>query len=556
MSTNLANLHCDFQKEFCPPVDSALVAAILSDHDVSLHGELQSVRDRLEVIKDAALGEEYSEFDPSGNSGSMIPRSGMSQVHSTTTALTDDAEDRTESHPDEAWKSNDTDLISLSHSLSSMGLEAVLVSEMEGDDLKEYAMSVEKLNIEKKEEVLKEMFPSVKPVTVRLALKKYRGEYWKTLNELLDVVFIQDGAGDDEEPINNKSVDAFADFNINSQRRKSGDKRNKAKTRTMKISDAVYASAPLVEAKATGSQWAKMSEDINFISSRTNISKGTISSLYHENRASLSDTISALLVKESDTSSPSATKVERIDENASEFSQEFPTIPLEQLKTLLRLTHPSTASAHEIAKALTKPSQPKGPLNSIELEFRFPPIEHALSNNPKTKVKIQNPKETQERLSYDAATALANTYDAARSSAFTQASAAYRKSKSDPLMGAAAAHYASLGRDYSALASIHNCMAAESLVEAQSTPTQLDLHGVHVKDAVRIAREKVTAWWVGLEESRMGNSGYRIVTGLGRHSKGGKAKLGPAVARMLIKEGWKLRIGEGWLVVTGVVPAK
>lgn len=54
--------------------------------------------------------------------------------------------------------------------------------------------------------------------------------------------------------------------------------------------------------------------------------------------------------------------------------------------------------------------------------------------------------------------------------------------------------------------------------------------------------------------SGVGGGGLlKIVTGVGRHSQGGKARLGPAVGAMLLKEGWKVEFGEGFLVVLGKV---
>jgi len=83
---------------------------------------------------------------------------------------------------------------------------------------------------------------------------------------------------------------------------------------------------------------------------------------------------------------------------------------------------------------------------------------------------------------------------------------------------------------------------------------------VNVKEAVRISRERVTTWWHELGEGRIGGrgigSGYRIITGQGNHSDGGRAKLGPAVGKMLLREGWKVEVFSGILVVTGVATKK
>lgn len=125
-------------------------------------------------------------------------------------------------------------------------------------------------------------------------------------------------------------------------------------------------------------------------------------------------------------------------------------------------------------------------------------------------------------------------------------------------MAGAAAYYAEAGRNYNGLAKAASSAAADELVARQSDAGQLDLHGVNVKDALRISRERVTNWWHEKQkiEGRGGNrgvGGYRIITGVGHHSEGGRGKLGPAVGKMLIREGWKVEVGSGVLVVRGVV---
>lgn len=145
----------------------------------------------------------------------------------------------------------------------------------------------------------------------------------------------------------------------------------------------------------------------------------------------------------------------------------------------------------------------------------------------------------------------------ARSIAFAQASAAHRKSKSTPLMGGAASYYSALGREASATLQRDEAVAADALVSAQSRAGELDLHGVTVKDAVRIAQERVERWWGvegGGEWARAGRvmgPGLRIVTGVGRHSEGGKGRLGPAVGAMLLKGGWRVEVTEGVVTVVG-----
>ncbi|KAI9663592.1 MAG: hypothetical protein M1829_006051 [Trizodia sp. TS-e1964] len=161
------------------------------------------------------------------------------------------------------------------------------------------------------------------------------------------------------------------------------------------------------------------------------------------------------------------------------------------------------------------------------------------------------------RLSLPAAVSMASKHNAARDSAFEQAAAAYRRGRSDLLMGAAAAYYSSLGKEHHSRAKKYDAVAADALVAEQSSKTHMDLHGVNVENAVRIARQQVASWWNGLgDEKYLGHMGqaqrYQIITGVGRHSQGGRARLGPAVGKMLVQEGWRVEVGEGVLTVTGV----
>ena len=79
-----------------------------------------------------------------------------------------------------------------------------------------------------------------------------------------------------------------------------------------------------------------------------------------------------------------------------------------------------------------------------------------------------------------------------------------------------------------------------------------------VADAIRIASDRTSAWWEGLGDTKYApggggpaRSGYRIVTGIGSHSKNHAPRIGPAVAKMLVREGWRVEVGHGELIVTG-----
>jgi hypothetical protein len=187
--------------------------------------------------------------------------------------------------------------------------------------------------------------------------------------------------------------------------------------------------------------------------------------------------------------------------NAYELRQDFPSISTSDLEILVQLTYPSTSNARELAKALT--SRPIDSKPSIQLEFRRAPVDLS-SDSTSIKPKLSNGVYREGSMS---ATELASTFSKARDTAYIQAHAAYRKGKSDPLMGGAAAYYSQLGREHDARAKSAESAAADAMVSMQNSRTELDLHGVNVKDAVRISREKVTTWWHELNEQRVGTIG-------------------------------------------------
>jgi hypothetical protein len=273
-------------------------------------------------------------------------------------------------------------------------------------------------------------------------------------------------------------------------------------------------------------------------------------SIYHKNGASVRTTIAAIIRAHASIELESDDP--NIQINASELRQDFPSVSTSDLEILVQITHPSINNARELAKALS--SRPLANKPPIQIEFRHAPVE--LGSGPSnSKIKVSN---TIHREGAIPPAALASTYIQARDTAFIKAHAAFRKGKSDPLMGGAAAYYSQVGRENDAKAKGAESAAADALISMQTSRTELDLHGLNVKDALRISRERVTAWWHEGGEQRLGTRGigpeYAIITGKGNHSEG-RGRLGPAVGKMLIREGWKVEVrggNGGRLVVTGV----
>ncbi|KAL9104243.1 MAG: hypothetical protein Q9163_000791 [Psora crenata] len=517
------------QRDYCPPIDSSLFYAIVSDYDISNVVSLKKLQAVLEVLKESAALEETTQFDPSGSSG-----------------LRDSGESHSSPERAASWHGyvtsspeqvEDSDVIGISQALDVANLQSRELNSVDWD------VNYERLSTEEKAHELIMMFPTAKEYDITYTLQKAGHSFNRALEELLNVAFLQQEGEQTGEKLFYKGAEGYSEPTV----KKKGQKRNPKKTQLQRRASSTP--TPLVDRannfSSSRSRWDSAKEDVDFIATRTHIAPGTIRSLYHKNGASLPATIAAICaVNNANNPYLSNASLSTLGSQATDLAVEFPRLRWSQSSALVRLTYPSTASARELARALTSSRDP-----SLEREILpkyLPP-----SFSPAETMPSSSTRATQSCTAYTSA-ALAET----RSTAFSQASSAYRLSKSKPLMGGAAAYYSSVGRDASI--AMHECEATEAaaLVAGQSKAGEVDLHGVTVRYAVDIVREKVEEWWEreGREWAREGkvrDDGLRVITGKGRHSEGRKGRLGPAVGAMLVKEGWKVKISPGVIDVMG-----
>ena len=530
---------------YCPPLDPALLSAIVSDYDLSNAQDVLNARETLDPLKESALLEEAAGFDPSG------------------TGAQEDAsspEKRAESCPETSTsRTRETDLTSLSNGISSLDLEDMVGEEGGSIGNPE---DLENLDDDTKIRLLQDLFGDrVTRYSIQHTLRKCNGRWQASMEELLNHVYFEEAEDSDGTgKVATKGIEAFSEDNTIRRGRK-GKPKGKKKQRALDSSHAAsLPTSPLSMSPAPAvNRWKTASEDIEFVASRSRITAATVSSVYYEKGASVPQTIGALLKASMEETKAIVTDDAAVAASARELGYEFPGISPEYLAAIVRLTHPSTKAAHELAQALAaKPKETNG--GGIQLVPQYvPPAlddEVAFETTTKnTRSALPSPAFTEG----PSPASRASAYASARATAYSQARNAHRKAKSDRLMGGAAAYYGQVGREYAALSSRATASAADDLADYQSTPTQLDLHGVDVLNAVRIAQEKVGKWWERLGESRVNGRvgaedrqmGYRIVVGRGTHSEGGKGKLGPAVGKVLREGGWRVENAGAVIVVKG-----
>ena len=518
------------KEEFCPPLDPSLFSALISDYDLTDRNSLGQFRQTLKILKENASAEDTQTFDPSGTSGShpdADPTGSSSELARSWHGDFDSISGRTD-------ETDPTDV-----SLTVDGLDLNKSTTDQRTDLE----GSEALAQEKKCLALREMFPNLKEFDIQYALRKSNQNFHQAVEDLLNQAFFAEEGSKDGEPLMRKGIDGFAENAMPTRSRKGRGKKGRILRRTSSSEGGLSSEA--VNRPFIVGRWDRAKEEVEFISQRTYLPIPTISSVYHKNGGSLSMTIAALCDSGEMGPNPylSEASSESLDTNAAELMVDFPSVSASHASALIRLSHPSTSSAHELSRALLSSSQ-----SSSKILPQYAPRSTS-PNSTSASSGLSGPRQGKP-------TADPNTLANARDAAFSQAQASYRKSRSDRLMGGAAAYYSSVGRDASASLRKHEAAAADNLVSKQSRPGEVDLHGVNVQDAVRIASQRAETWWANgaSEYARAGKArmdGLRIVTGQGHHSAGGRGRLGPAVARGLVKDGWKIEVGQGVLEVVG-----
>lgn len=504
------------RQKYCPPLDDALFYAITSDYDIPR--DIALVTEILDGLRLSAVEQEDLEFDPSGTGGSRDIGPGAHNSHSS-------PERESGSH----------DVTSAATGLTDYHDSGERVA---GEE-------IQNLPPEEKERWLQKLFPNIEKNEIRRKLKAHDGSIDKVIDELLNLSFL-----DHEDSPRPKGVDGLADEGQAKQRKG----RSKRKAR---VQDSSRASSTTSTLSGTSTQvanvWGSLSDDVEFICSRTALLPQTVKSAYHANGARLSTTVRALSEKEGQV----YRKTDEVDPNIqlqiADFKAEFEQIPDATIYGTLVLARNIPSAAYELFEAMLRQDQRLQP-ETIPIAQYVP-----LDLSESTPIAHRNESSAPwTQVDYTQVRGLAIVNGAAASQAFNQASTAHRRGKSDRLMGGAAAYYASVGHERLKAAKEYQAGAADALVSGQSSSTVLDLHGVSVAEAVRIASQRTRYWWQSLGDAKYASggggparAGYKIITGIGSHSKNHAPRIGPAVSKMLVREGWRIEIGHGELIVTG-----
>ncbi|KAJ5550113.1 Peptide methionine sulfoxide reductase MrsB [Penicillium sp. DV-2018c] len=529
---------------YCPTIDPALFAAIISDYNLANPSEVAQLRDTLDVLAASALEQEDLPFDPTGTTTLRTSEPADSNIGESSTDVP--ASDIT------SWPS----IENLDQDNADPSNPARRSEKLKGSKLDYTFLGM--ATAEKVQNLIS-MFPTITRLEAERILENCHDNLSRAMDVLLNLAFIEETqlAGDtpQETPAEAKangssilkSVDGFhADENQNGGK-KSRKKKQQQHRRTQLALQTSNNTAT--------NKWEAGKKDIDFLCSRaSSLQREKIASAYHANSMSLGATIRTL------AQAHAPNDIEEIEDDpqlltqVGEVGHNFPGIHPTTLAGLVHITNGEMTAICELAEklanrpALTAPSEiitfVTAPVNIDDEEEETPPIDQYGSSSGFT--------------NFEESAAAASSHFASRSAALAQASQSARRARSNPLYGGAAAYYREVSNKERQLAMRHLAAASDQLVARQSSPCNLDLHGVSVANAVRIARERVQAWWDGLGDQKHvrgggqhSHGGFNIVCGVGLHSQDRKSHIGPAVWNMLQKEGWRVELNRGSMLVTG-----
>lgn len=490
----------------------------MSEYDLGLPDQRRSVIDILSKLKKSALEEENADFDPTGTGGF---REFVQDRDSTPSRST----------PEDESTSNGVTSITTG------------VSGLQVDVTSAIGIHLESQSQEDKLKWLHETFPNIISFERSNMLKKCNGNLNHTVDNLLTLSFLPrgvDGFGKEEQ------------FNL---ARKG---RGKKKSRTTDSSRASSVASQFAESslQTATNIWESAIDDVEFICARTTLDAKTVKSVWHANGTSLPATIRALAIKQAATLPALEDAETTIQIRVVDLKQDFQQVPDAQLFGILDLARNIPSAAHELVEEMvTFVLSDTIPSGKVSGYTQYAPVKLDGDTERPSTPTIWAPLPPSTFASHSSHVA---NHSLAASTAFKQAGSAFRRGKSDRLMGGAAAYYAQVGHEHVKLAKEQMAASADAHVAAQSSSSYVDLHGVSVLDAVRIARARTEDWWEGLGDAKYytgGNNaarkGFRIVTGVGKHSKDGALRIGPAVSKMLMREGWKAEVLAGEIIVRG-----
>ncbi|KAF4976312.1 hypothetical protein FZEAL_6997 [Fusarium zealandicum] len=512
-------------------LDEALVVAIASDHDLKNPSEYEAAQTILKGLAQDVTSEEATGFNPSGISGAP--------------GETTDEISTAETGSQQASRTRDTDTTASDLTSSTAGTTYSmprLTSFNEDSD-------------ETKVLLLQSMFSELKEFDIKHCLKKANGDFQTALDDLLNIQYLK-STGQEQ-----KGVDGFfqPDAGAGKKKKRNG-KKGKKPLETDTSTSSSGSSSPAID----DLKEMKRQDEIAYLADRLDLPFGVVSDIFYKKRCASGAT--AVEILDQYISQGIETQDEQGKKFAQELVQKYRNVPEKYMSTIVQVTGSISQESDDIAVLLSRHFTKNPWTQKLSLDYPLTPLPQddiegfeTVTSGKAISSKMTTPLALKSGMSggpsaYAQAADRASQYNRAKREAAASAAQLSRRGGSNPLYRQAAGYYAEVAREQGRYASQATSTAADLLVEKQSSASSIDLHGVYVQDGVRIARQRVQAWWSGLGEFRTDKARqqpFTVVTGLGRHSAGGVSQLRQAVAAALLQDGWKMQVETGRFVIKG-----
>ncbi|KAK7414622.1 hypothetical protein QQX98_006559 [Neonectria punicea] len=509
-------------------LDEALIVAIASDHDLNQQSEYDAAQIILKGLAQDVTTEEATGFNLSG-------------IAETVEETTDGLSTTETSNSHEAMsRTRDTDTSSSDMASSTSGTPYSVPK------LTTFNNDSEKSNILQ----LQSLFTRLKEDDIKYSLTKAGGDFQAALDDLLNVQYLK-STGQEQ-----KGIDGFfqPDEDVGAKKKKKNKKGKKP---------LAASGMPMVREGATSPDHVKemkRQDEIAYLADRFNLPFGEVSEIYYRKRFASGAT--AVEILDQHISLGIEAQDDAGKKYAQELAQKYRNVPEEYMSTVVQVTGSITHWSDDIAALLSKHFAKNPWSQKLDINYTLTPLPQEDIEGFETgkavvsraaRPVVSAPKSADPQ-AYAQARDSFHHYSRAKREAAASAAQLSRRGTSSPLYRQAAVVYHDLARENGRLAQQASSTSADLLVEQQSTANSIDLHGVYVQDGVRIARQKVQAWWSGLGEFRTEKArqhNFTVITGLGRHSAGGVSQLRQAVAAALLQDGWKMQVETGRFVVKG-----
>ncbi|KAK8097979.1 uncharacterized protein PG998_013465, partial [Apiospora kogelbergensis] len=402
-----------------------------------------------------------------------------------------------------------------------------------------------------KEEQLLSMFTSLKPVDVRLALKKNKGDASLAIDHLLNIEWLE------QTGQRIKGVDDCPPTEAEGQEKESQLSNSRSQKREPQLADFFWRGGLNV---ANLDTQLHHTQNITYLSERFTQPESDVATIYHQR----GETMGAAVIQIVDNYL--ALGIQPVfGPNLSAFEEQlkkkYSWIPTEYFPPIIELT-PTRDYAEDIIQILASYfEKPEYLKYDISYSVASSPADgELLSSNGVIDLRAK-PASTGQTTpgtgsfpgTLKSATASSQSLAAMRDHSYNSAASAFKKGRSDPLFRLAAGYYSERAREQADAQRHAASIEAGYLVEQNRTADKIDLHGLTVQDGVNIALQCVQKWWERLGEDRVrkARDGFTVVTGIGRHNSDGKSRLRINVCKALLADGWKVEVLTGQFLVTG-----